>query len=113
MGNPDFALVDEAYPYIAKRLLTDDSPRLRAALKYMVYGRCVGGGGGVVERCVGEGCGCREVWWRGVLGKGVVVERCGGEGCWRGVLGMGVLLSVEGLALEEECEQMRRFVTTY
>eukprot|EP00198_Chlamydomonas_reinhardtii_P009358 XP_001698695.1 ABC1/COQ8 ser/thr kinase [Chlamydomonas reinhardtii] len=39
VGNPDFALVDEAYPYIAKRLLTDDSPRLRAALKYMVYGR--------------------------------------------------------------------------
>ncbi|EFJ41361.1 hypothetical protein VOLCADRAFT_40547, partial [Volvox carteri f. nagariensis] len=39
VGNPDFALVDEAYPYIAKRLLTDDSPRLRAALRYMVYGR--------------------------------------------------------------------------
>lgn len=39
VGNPNFALVDEAYPYIAKRLLTDDSPRLRAALKYMVYGR--------------------------------------------------------------------------
>ncbi|GAX72999.1 hypothetical protein CEUSTIGMA_g451.t1 [Chlamydomonas eustigma] len=39
VGNPEFALVDEAYPYISKRLLTDDSPRLRAALKYMVYGR--------------------------------------------------------------------------
>ncbi|GLI71535.1 hypothetical protein VaNZ11_016767 [Volvox africanus] len=39
VGNPDFALVDEAYPYIAKRLLTDDSPRLMAALRYMVYGR--------------------------------------------------------------------------
>ena len=39
VGNPDFALVDEAYPYISKRLLTDDSPRLRASLKYMVYGK--------------------------------------------------------------------------
>jgi hypothetical protein len=38
-GNPNFALVDEAYPYIAKRLLTDDTPRRRAALRYMVYGR--------------------------------------------------------------------------
>lgn len=25
--------------YIAKRLMTDDSPRLQAALRYMVYGR--------------------------------------------------------------------------
>ena len=32
----DFAIVDEAYPYVAKMLLTDDSPRLRASLKYMV-----------------------------------------------------------------------------
>lgn len=39
VGNPNFAIVDEAYPYISKRLLTDESPRLRAALKYMVYGR--------------------------------------------------------------------------
>lgn len=36
VGNPNFAIVDEAYPYVAKRLLTDDSPRLRAALQYMV-----------------------------------------------------------------------------
>lgn len=36
VGNPEFAIVDEAYPYIAKRLLTDESPRLQAALKYMV-----------------------------------------------------------------------------
>jgi len=34
--NPEFALVDEAYPYISKRLLTDDSPRLRESLRYMV-----------------------------------------------------------------------------
>lgn len=39
VGNPDFALVDEAYPFIAKKLLTDPSPRLRAALTYMVYGK--------------------------------------------------------------------------
>merc|ERR1719424_2568673 len=39
VGNPQFAIVDEAYPYISKRLLTDESPRLRAALRYMVYGK--------------------------------------------------------------------------
>jgi aarF domain-containing kinase len=39
VGNPEFAIIDEAYPYIAKRLMTDDSPRLKAALRYMVYGR--------------------------------------------------------------------------
>jgi aarF domain-containing kinase len=39
VGNPDFAIIDEAYPYIARRLMTDNSPRLRAALRYMVYGR--------------------------------------------------------------------------
>jgi aarF domain-containing kinase len=39
VGDPEFALVDEAYPYLSKRLLTDDHPRLRAALKYMVYGK--------------------------------------------------------------------------
>ena len=38
VGDPSFALVDEAYPYISKRLLTDSSPRLRASLQYMVYG---------------------------------------------------------------------------
>jgi aarF domain-containing kinase len=39
VGNPNFAIIDEAYPYIARRLMTDKSPRLRAALKYMVYGK--------------------------------------------------------------------------
>lgn len=39
VGDPDFALVDEAYPYIAQRLLTDDSPRLRSALRYTIYGK--------------------------------------------------------------------------
>lgn len=39
VGNPNFAIIDEAYPYIARRLMTDQSPRLRAALRYMVYGK--------------------------------------------------------------------------
>ena len=39
VGNPEFAIIDEAYPYIARRLMTDDSPRLKSALRYMVYGR--------------------------------------------------------------------------
>uniref|UniRef100_A0A166H1J6 Protein kinase domain-containing protein n=1 Tax=Daucus carota subsp. sativus TaxID=79200 RepID=A0A166H1J6_DAUCS len=39
VGNSDFAIVDEAYPYIAQRLLTDESPRLRSALRYTIYGR--------------------------------------------------------------------------
>jgi aarF domain-containing kinase len=39
VGNPEFAIVDEAYPYISRRLMTDDSPRLKAAFKYMIYGR--------------------------------------------------------------------------
>lgn len=39
VGNKDFAIIDEAFPYIARRLLTDKTPRLRKALRYMVYGR--------------------------------------------------------------------------
>merc|ERR1711871_871202 len=39
VGNPEFAIVDEAFPYISKRLLTDESPRLREAFRYMVYGK--------------------------------------------------------------------------
>ena len=38
-ADENFAIIDESYPYLSKRLLTDDSPRLRAALRYMVYGR--------------------------------------------------------------------------
>jgi preprotein translocase subunit SecA len=34
-----FAIVDESWPYIAKRLLTDRSPRLKAVLRYMIYGQ--------------------------------------------------------------------------
>ncbi|KAK4341584.1 hypothetical protein RND71_040085 [Anisodus tanguticus] len=39
VGNSDFAIVDEAYPYIAQRLLTDESPWLRSALRYTIYGK--------------------------------------------------------------------------
>jgi aarF domain-containing kinase len=39
VGNPEFAIVDEAYPFISKRLLTSPSPRLQAAFRYMVYGK--------------------------------------------------------------------------
>jgi aarF domain-containing kinase len=39
VGNPTFAIIDEAYPYIARRLMTDNSPRLKQALRYMVYGK--------------------------------------------------------------------------
>nr|GEW14060.1 hypothetical protein [Tanacetum cinerariifolium] len=39
VGDPEFAIVDEAYPYIAQVLLTHESPRLRSALRYTVYGK--------------------------------------------------------------------------
>ncbi|KAJ8530719.1 hypothetical protein K7X08_023600 [Anisodus acutangulus] len=39
VGNSDFAIVDEAYPYIAQRLRTDESPRLRSSLRYTIYGK--------------------------------------------------------------------------
>ena len=37
-----FAIVDAAYPFVAAQLLRDDSPRLRAALRYMVRGQVTG-----------------------------------------------------------------------
>ncbi|KAH7278617.1 hypothetical protein KP509_38G049100 [Ceratopteris richardii] len=36
-ADPDYAIVEDCYPYLCKRLLTDDSPRAREALKYFVY----------------------------------------------------------------------------
>jgi aarF domain-containing kinase len=35
-GDPDFAIIDESYPYIAKRLLTDDSEYMRNALDGLI-----------------------------------------------------------------------------
>lgn len=39
VGDPEFAIVDESYPYIAKRLLTDSSQTSQKALRYMIYGQ--------------------------------------------------------------------------
>ncbi len=39
VADKNFAIIDEAFPYIAKRLLTDPNPRLRKDLKYMIYGK--------------------------------------------------------------------------
>lgn len=36
--DPDYAIVQECFPYLARRLLTDNSPRVRAALQQMLYG---------------------------------------------------------------------------
>ncbi|MCO5587978.1 hypothetical protein L7F22_041931 [Adiantum nelumboides] len=36
-ADPDYAIVQDCYPYLCKRLITDDSLRTRAALKYFVY----------------------------------------------------------------------------
>lgn len=39
VGDPDFAIIDEAYPYLSKQLFTDPSDRLRSTFRYMVYGK--------------------------------------------------------------------------
>ncbi|KAK9838371.1 hypothetical protein WJX81_007765 [Elliptochloris bilobata] len=39
VGDPGFAIVDQSYPYVARRLLASDSPQLREALRYMIYGK--------------------------------------------------------------------------
>lgn len=35
--DPNYSIMQECYPYLAKRLMTDDSPRSRAALRNMIY----------------------------------------------------------------------------
>merc|ERR1719230_2214364 len=42
--NEDYAILQECYPYLARRLLTDNSPRARAALRAMLYGPGESGG---------------------------------------------------------------------
>jgi len=37
-SDEDFSIIKSCFPYVAKRLLSDDSERARAALKNMVYG---------------------------------------------------------------------------
>lgn len=39
VGDPDFAIVDEAYPYLSKQLMVNPPEKLRSILRYMVYGR--------------------------------------------------------------------------
>ncbi|KAL4458199.1 hypothetical protein ABPG75_013064 [Micractinium tetrahymenae] len=38
-ADPDYSIVKECLPYLARRLLTDDSPRARHALKEILFGR--------------------------------------------------------------------------
>ena len=35
MADPEFQIIQAAYPFISRKLLTDQSPRLKAALHYM------------------------------------------------------------------------------
>lgn len=37
-ADPQYSIVAETFPYLARRLLTDNSPRTRAALKQLLYG---------------------------------------------------------------------------
>lgn len=38
-SDPNYSITKECFPYLAKRLITDDSPRARAALKMLIYGK--------------------------------------------------------------------------
>ena len=35
--DPDYAIVQECFPYLSRRLLADDSPRMKAALRELLY----------------------------------------------------------------------------
>ena len=35
VADPEFQIIQAAYPFISRKLLTDQSPRLKAALHYM------------------------------------------------------------------------------
>merc|ERR1712238_307590 len=37
-SNTNYSILQECYPYLAKRLLSDDSPRARNALRTLLYG---------------------------------------------------------------------------
>lgn len=37
-SDQNYSIIKSCFPYIAKRLIGDDSPRSQAALKYMIYG---------------------------------------------------------------------------
>jgi aarF domain-containing kinase len=36
--DPDYSIVHECMPYLSRRLLTDNNPRMRAALRQLLYG---------------------------------------------------------------------------
>lgn len=36
-SDPDYSIVRECFPYLSRRLLTDDNPRVRAALKQLLF----------------------------------------------------------------------------
>lgn len=36
--DPDYAIVQECFPYVSRRLFTDNTPRIRSALQQMLYG---------------------------------------------------------------------------
>ena len=38
-ADSDFSIIKSCFPYVAKRLIGDDSPRSQAALKELVYGK--------------------------------------------------------------------------
>ena len=37
-ADPTYAIVPECFPYMSRRLFTDNSPRVKAALQQMLYG---------------------------------------------------------------------------
>lgn len=37
-SDPDYSLIKSCFPYVAKRLVSDDDPRARKALKELIYG---------------------------------------------------------------------------
>ena len=44
IGNPDYKLVMEAYPFVARKLLREDRPSAQRALQEVLYASTVGGG---------------------------------------------------------------------
>jgi hypothetical protein len=36
--NPQYSIVSECMPYLSRRLLSDNNPRMRAALRHLLYG---------------------------------------------------------------------------
>lgn len=67
VGDPEFALVDEAYPYIAKRLLTDPSPRLQVCSSFFqLFTKKIVG----AESCTVFDCTCCVGIWDSVTCSG-------------------------------------------